>query len=63
LILNLSKIKLKALRLSLFLFIGVLCYYNIAFTYMYSPPWDGADWTWESYYEVLTKAFTLNFVK
>lgn len=63
LIFNLSKIKLKPLRFSLFLLIGVLCYYNIAFTYMYSPPWDGADWTWESYFEVLTNAFTLNFVK
>lgn len=35
----------------------VLCYYSIGMTYLYHPPWDGKDWTYEDVWEQVQKLF------
>lgn len=39
--------------------IGFLLYYNLALTeiYSYTAPWDGPNWTWERFGEILTRIF------
>ena len=36
----------------------ILVFINIGITDRYSPPWEGAEWTWNEYLDVLEKAFT-----
>ncbi|MBK6782360.1 MAG: hypothetical protein IPG79_00335 [Saprospiraceae bacterium] len=35
----------------------LLCYYNLGLTYAYRPPWDGAGWTYESWWSVVRNLF------
>lgn len=34
-------------------------FYNLRITVLYAPPWDGPNWTWERYGEVLKQVFLL----
>ncbi|MEM6343325.1 MAG: hypothetical protein AAF927_05575 [Bacteroidota bacterium] len=38
-------------------FLVLLCYYSTGLTYLYRHPWEGADWTWESFMQVLQALF------
>ena len=49
-----SKGKLKYLIYPALIF---LVYYNIKLTYLYSPPWDGPNWTWERFGETLKELY------
>jgi hypothetical protein len=35
----------------------IFTYYNLRMTYLYSPPWDGPEWTWDRYIGILQKVF------
>lgn len=39
--------------------VSVFIYYNLALTYQYHPPWDGPNWTYESWWYEVKKAFGL----
>lgn len=51
--------KTKAYFITLCIFIIILCYYNLALTYAYQPPWDGDNWTYDSVIYQVKKIFFL----
>lgn len=47
---------LIGVTLSLFI---LFIFYNLRMGILYSPPWDGNEWTWNSYLNVIKQAFYL----
>lgn len=37
--------------------LALLCYYSVGLAYLYRHPWEGADWTWEAFAQVLQALF------
>lgn len=47
----------KYLKYSVYVLIIVLCYYNLGLTHVYTPPWDGPNWTYESWWNEVKRIF------
>lgn len=45
--------RIAFLKGSVFLLVAAMLYYNVRLTYLYVSPWDGPDWTWQKFGEVL----------
>ena len=52
---HIVNLKNVAGKISLAVLGAALLYYNIKLTYLYRPPWDGADWNWDAFLKVLSK--------
>ncbi len=47
----------RYVKYSVYIVVVILCYYNIGLTHAYIPPWDGPNWTYESWWNEVKKLF------
>jgi len=47
------------IKVSASLFFILLIFANIRISFLYNPPWDGPDWTWDRFFEILNSIFFL----
>lgn len=50
-----SQLKKPVISVCFYFLLIVFSYYNVGMNVLYRSPWDGPDWTWESYWKVVER--------